>query len=48
MLVSCLNHCVFMLLYSFGLATLVLVNHAGSRDLAYKCRDTVEDIFQQN
>lgn len=39
----------FMLFYSFRLVSmLVLVNRARTRDLAYKRRDTVEDIFQQN
>lgn len=39
----------FMLFYSFRLVSmLVSVNGARTRDLAYKRRDTVEDIFQQN
>lgn len=39
----------FMLFYSFRLVwVLVLVNHARTRDLVYKRRETVEDVFPQN
>lgn len=39
----------FILFYFFRLGSmLVLVNCVRTRDFAYKRRDTVEDIFQQN